>query len=81
MAEDPKDKGIDERQGIQRIKKLTLGGESAGFAEIPKMSGIYFHVFPHCPDFRQSVVPLEINRNSIKSECNAQEGIGPPVEM
>jgi hypothetical protein len=61
MAEDPEDKGINERQGIQRIKKLPMRRESADFSEILKMIGVYFHIFPHRPDLRHSVAPLEIS--------------------
>jgi hypothetical protein len=61
MTEDPEDKGIDERLWIQRIKELTVGRQSADFSEILKMIGVYFHIFPHRPDFRHSVAPLEIS--------------------
>jgi hypothetical protein len=60
MAEDPKDKGINERQGIQGIEKLTMRRQSAGFSEILKMIGVYFHIFPYRPDFRRLVALLKI---------------------
>lgn len=61
MTEDPEDKGIDERHWIQRIKKLTVGRQSADFPEIPEMSGICFHILPHRPDFRNLLAALEIS--------------------
>jgi hypothetical protein len=61
MAEDPEDKGINERQRIQRIEELTVGRQPADFSEILKMSGVYFHIFPHCFDFRHSVAHFEMS--------------------
>jgi hypothetical protein len=80
MTEDPEDKGINERQRIQRIKKLPMRRKSAGLSKILKMIWVYFHIFPHRPDFRHSVTHLEISRNSIKGESNAHESIGPSME-
>jgi len=61
MAEDPKDKGINEGQGIQAIEKLPLGRKPANFSKILKMTGVYFHIFPHCLDFWHTVIHFEMS--------------------
>lgn len=79
MAENPEDKRINESQGIERIEILPMRRKTADFSEIVEMMQVCFQIFPNRPDVRYPVAPLKISGNAIKSECNAQEGIGPQV--